>query len=125
MNTPEPPRSLLRRPVPIEGQAAPPAELPTVDEVFAEKQSSDPNPIPPSIVVHAVVQVFNPTSPYYGVLFQVGDMQQGKAHGFHMMSGGRREYVTVGIDECWPIGMSKTRSRNPVSPQWEQEHKKA
>mgnify|MGYP001571680182 FL=1 len=74
------------------------------------------------LAVHAVVQVTNPTSPFYGVLFQIGDMQGGKVHGFHMMSGGRREYVTVEIHECFLIGMSKVRSKEPCSPQWKQEH---
>lgn len=68
--------------------------------------------------------MINPTSPYYGVLFSIGDMQQGKAHGFHMLSGGRKEFVTVGLEECWPIGVSKIRSKEPVSPQWAIEHKK-
>jgi len=73
------------------------------------------------IVIHDVVQVTNPNSAYYGVLFQAGDIQKGLVHGFHMISGGRREYVTVGVDECKLIGPSKVRSKDPTSPLWKQE----
>jgi hypothetical protein len=71
-----------------------------------------------------VVQVVNKTSPYFGVMFQIGDMQQGKAHGFYMLPGGRKEFVTVGLEECWPIGVAKIRSKEPCSYQWQQENTK-
>lgn len=73
------------------------------------------------IKVHDVVQVYNQTSSFYGVLFQIGDIQKGKAHGFYMLPGGRKEFATVGVDECRFIGESRVRSKEPTSQQWKLE----
>lgn len=76
-----------------------------------------------AISICDVVQVTSPTSPHYGTLFIVGDIRSAMVHGFHMASAGKKEFITVGIDECTHIGISKTRSKEPVSPQWKLDHK--
>lgn len=103
---------------PAQAGEKPTAQIPQPEQSLAA-------PVLSSFDVHDVVQVVNPNSPFFGVLFQIGDMQTGQVHGFHMMSGGKREYVTVGTDECKMIGPSKVRSKDPTSPQWKMDHKKA
>lgn len=96
-------------------------ELPSIEDAQPPKTEPETGQI--GVFVQAVVQVSNPASQYYGILFIVGDVRAGKAHGFHMLAGGKKEFVTVGIEECFPIGVSKVRSKDPTSPQWKQEHK--
>lgn len=106
-------------------QEQPPApdSLPSIEDAHQQRGQPEQPTGGVGIFINAVVQVFNPTSPYYGVLFIIGDIKGGKVHGFHMLAGGRKEYVTVGTEECFPIGVSKSRSKEPCSPQWKLEHK--
>jgi hypothetical protein len=110
--------SFLRTTAPITEQ-----ELPSIEDAIRPPLPDEPKPPALGIFVHAVVQVFNPSSPFYGVLFIIGDVKDGRVHGFHMLAGGKKEYVTVGTEECFPIGVSKARSKAPCSPQWMEEHK--
>jgi len=86
---------------------------------------------PPVVVIAApaafkaydVVQVSNPQSRYYGILFQVGDCQNGQVHGYAITEGGGREFFTLGIMEVRWIGESKIRARVPCSSKWLAQHR--
>jgi hypothetical protein len=72
--------------------------------------------------VHSVAQVINPSNQFFGRMFQVGDVQNGIAHGFYLGANGRKEFVTASVTECTVIGRAFLGSRDPVSPQWKAEH---
>lgn len=126
---PPPPSAVRRRGRPPKAAApivAPeivkPEPLPSIEDVARAIQG------PPvtqygAISICDVVQVTSPTSPHYGTLFIVGDIRAAMVHGFYMASAGKKEFIAVGIDECTHIGISKTRSKEPVSPQWKLDHK--
>jgi hypothetical protein len=97
-------------------QATPkqPAEI--IIEDHMKQKAGTPLPVTPQI--HDVVQVNNPNSEHFGVLFQIGDINEGKLHGFIMHTGGRKEFVTVGVGEVIVVGIARMRSKQPVSEQW-------
>jgi len=110
------------RPASIEPPAAP---IPNLEEV------KQPPANPPAVAVSApgafkpydVVQVHNKENRYYGVLFQVGDVKDGSVHGYILNECGRREFITVKIDEVKLIGESRVRLTTPCSGQWIAEHR--
>lgn len=71
-----------------------------------------------SLCKHDVVQILSKTGRNFGMLMVVGDVVRGRAHGYCLMEGGKKEYVTVDEKDCWFIGKSKIRSQNPCSPKW-------
>ena len=44
---------------------------------------------------HDVVQVLDMSSRHYGQFFMVGDVQHRKVHGYCMMPGGHKEFITI------------------------------
>jgi len=71
-----------------------------------------------------VVQIINNENINYGLIFTIGDIRHGRAHGYHFLMGkkGGKDFVTVNCDECWVIGPSKVRSNKPISPKWQSDH---
>ncbi len=74
---------------------------------------------PPGLVmVNDLVQVVNAKSPQYGMTFVLGALLEGKAHGFLILQGPKKEYVTTEEIDLHSYGESQVKSRNPVSPEW-------
>lgn len=65
-----------------------------------------------------VVQVKDPQSRHYGQFFTLGDIRHGKAHGFYMLEGTKKEFVTVPMEAIHFIGRAKVRARVACSPKW-------
>lgn len=63
------------------------------------------------------MQVASENSMHNGMLFIIGDIRGGRAHGFYM-NNRKREYITVNTDEIVRIGRTKISSREPCSPKW-------
>lgn len=84
------------------------------------------------LTVSDIVQVVNPNSVNYGVIFIVGDIKGGlketKVHGFYLQPGAKKEFITVNINDLKNdgglaiYGEARIKSRNPVSQQWKDEH---
>lgn len=74
---------------------------------------------------HDVVQVLDTSSRHYGQFFSVGDVQHKKVHGYCMMPGGHKEFITIELAHCWYIGSAKIRSATPVSPKWISDNNRA
>ena len=74
---------------------------------------------------HDVVQVLDMSSRHYGQFFMVGDVQHRKVHGYCMMPGGHKEFITIELQHCWYIGSAKIRSATPVSPKWISDNNRA
>jgi hypothetical protein len=107
----EPPPAALRpEPPPAAPIIAPTPEVP-----------KPPPDAPPWL--HNVVQVIDRESRHWGVLFQLGDIKDGKAHGYRIKEGGGREFFTVGANQIHTIGESKVRLKRPCSDQWMGEHR--
>lgn len=76
-----------------------------------------------------VVQIVSRESRLYGMTFIVGDVKGDKVHGFYLMPGGRKEYVTVSMADLTNdkglavIGITRVKSLTPVSEKWKQDHK--
>lgn len=104
---------------------APAPELPTVEEAAAARGGKD-TPVP---IVGCpfnqddVLQVIDPQSRQYGMFFVLGDVRHGKAHGYYLQEGGKREFITIPLERdgnvcLWFVGRSKVRSRVACSPKW-------
>lgn len=111
---------------------APPSETPQPSPAAPSPNLQPPASPPPPVVATAapaafkpydVVQVSNPQSRYYGLLFQIGDCQNGQAHGYAITEGGGREFYTLSIHEVVHIGEAKIRARVPCSSKWLEQHK--
>ena len=68
--------------------------------------------------LHDVVQITDKSSRHYGQFFTVGDVSRNKVHGYYMMEGMKKDYVTIEMQHCFYIGTAKVRSANPASPKW-------
>lgn len=97
----------------------------------APEEVKQPPADPPVVAIAAprafkpydVVQVYGKESRHYGVLLTVGDVKQGSLHGYILMEGGRREFLTVKVEEVVLIGESRVRLKIPCSGQWLAEHR--
>lgn len=75
-----------------------------------------------------IVQVVNPESPAYGVVFIVGATHGTSVHGFYLAVGARKQYVTVDLSDLTNdkgmaiYGEARIKSRQPVSQQWKDEY---
>jgi hypothetical protein len=78
-------------------------------------------PTPPWL--HNVVEVISKESRHYGVLFRLGDIKGGKAHGYILKEQGGREYITVGADQIQTMGKAKIKAGRCCSGQWIEEHR--
>lgn len=82
-----------------------------------------------SIQPNDIVQIVSRESRLYGMTFIVGDVKGDKVHGFYLMPGGRKEYVTVSMADLTNdkglavIGITRVKSLTPVSEKWKQDHK--
>lgn len=80
------------------------------------------------LTVSDIVQVVNPNSLNYGVVFIVGDIKGTKVHGFYLQPGAKKEFLTVDITDITNdkglaiYGEARVKSRQPVSQQWKDEH---
>lgn len=71
---------------------------------------------------HDVVQVIDATSRLLGVFFILGDIKRGKAHGYYMLEGQKKEFVTVPVQHIWHIGTAKIRAQTVVSEKWKSDN---
>lgn len=104
---------------------APPLVPPKSPPIFHPPEGDD---IPD---INDVVQIVNRESKLYGIAFIIGDIQNERIHGFYIMPGGKKEYVTVTINDISNehgiavVGKTKVKSHTPCSQKWNQEHGKA
>jgi hypothetical protein len=99
----------------------PPKAPPALAEPPAPPITTPEIPKPPPDAppwLHDIVQVVDKESRFWGVLFQLGDIKDGKAHGYRIKEGGAREFFTVGANQIHTIGESKVRLKRPCSDQW-------
>lgn len=73
--------------------------------------------------LHSVVEVTSKDSRHFGVLFRLGDIKAGKAHGYILKEQGGREFVTVAADHIEIIGKPKVKAMRCCSGQWVSEHR--
>lgn len=98
-----------------------PAELPTVDDiakVAAPAAPEDPQIAGTPFRMNDVVQVNEPGNRHYGVFFVVSDARHGKIHGWYMMEGLKKEFITMPVGSVHYIGSAKVRTRVGCSPKW-------
>ena len=67
---------------------------------------------------HDVVQILDRNSRLYGAFFIIGDVLRGRAHGYFLSEGLKKEFVTVEVAHCWYVGSSKVRSQVSCSAKW-------
>lgn len=106
----------------------PPAEAPppTIEEVAAVQQQSpveDPQIAGTPFRMNDVVQVNDPSSRHYGCFFVVADARHGKLHGWYMMEGLKKEFLTVPFGTVHYIGSAKVRTRVGTSPKWQSDNR--
>lgn len=77
---------------------------------------------PLSLRLYDAVQVYDPESSHWGVIFQVGDVRGSKVHGYYLQPKGEKVYVTFNINQLRLIGTSRVRSKACCSPKWVAEH---
>lgn len=65
-----------------------------------------------------VVQVIDTTSRHYGVFFTVGDKAHRKVHGYMLVEGGKKEFLTISEDFVWWVGTAKVRAAKCCSDKW-------
>ena len=103
-----------------------PVPLPAIED-------APPPPPPPTETVVSipgspfhlddVVQVIDQGSRHYGQLFIIGDVKNGKAHGFYIAEGGKKEFITVPEGSVFYIGRPKVRAKVATSPKWISDHR--
>ena len=69
-----------------------------------------------------VVQVNDQQSRHYGQFFTLGDIKHGKAHGFYIQEGTKKEFITVPVEAIHFIGRAKVRARVACSTKWIADH---
>lgn len=99
--------------------ASPPAASP----IQQPPQITPPQATPAPPWLHNVVEVISKESRHYGVLFRLGDIKGGKAHGYILKEQGGREYITVGADQIQTMGKAKIKAGRCCSGQWIEEHR--
>jgi len=107
-------------PVTAEAEAPPPVVSPP-----ATLPTTTPTPFAPKAPdwLHNVVEVTSKDSRYFGVLFRLGDIRGGKAHGYILKEQGGREYITVASDHITTVGKAKVKAGRCCSGQWVSEHR--
>lgn len=73
--------------------------------------------------LHSIVEVVSKEGHYYGVLFRLGDIKAGKAHGYIIKENGHREFITVPADHIEIRAVPKVKAKDCCSGQWMSEHK--
>jgi hypothetical protein len=104
--------------------------VPTTAEVGAPPPVVSPpaTQAPPSAPkapdwLHSIAEVTSKDSRHFGVLFRLGDIQGGKAHGYLLKEHGGREYITVPSDHITIVGKAKVKAGRCCSGQWVAEHR--
>jgi hypothetical protein len=122
----QPPLAQSDAPIP---SAAPASFEKAKDKVFQENDGlmrrlaetpKAPPPAPPWL--HNIVQVISKEGRHFGRIFQLGDIKDGKAHGYYIKEHGDREYVTVPADHIAMIGPARIRLKQPCSDKWVSDH---
>lgn len=73
--------------------------------------------------LHDVVQIIDPQSRIYGAYFTVGDVRNGRVHGYYISEGRAKSFVTIPVNMVHRVGgQAKVRSSNPCSPKWLSDH---
>ena len=72
----------------------------------------------------AVVQITEPSDPNFGMTFQVGDVQGEEVHGWLLIPGPDKVFVTAVKKNITTIGKGKLRSNSPCSPEWMEKYGK-
>lgn len=70
-----------------------------------------------------VVQILDKNSRNYGMFFTIGCQHLHKLHGYIILEGRKKEYVTVDYRHVAPIGRSKVRSEKTCSDRWLADHR--
>jgi len=79
-------------------------------------------PLPAPNWLHNIVQVISKEGRHFGRIFQLGDIKEGKAHGYVIKEHGALEHVTVPADHIATIGAPRIKSKYPCSDKWIGEH---
>ena len=102
---------------------SPPAESPNDGETAALPLTPPVSPSAAPSWLHNIVEVTSKDSPHFGVIFRLGDMRAGKAHGYILKARGAREYITVAADHISTVGKAKVKAGRYCSGQWASEHR--
>lgn len=82
-----------------------------------------PKPPPAPEWLHSIAEVISKESRHYGVLFKLGDIKSGKAHGYILKERAVPEFITVPADAILLHGKARVKSKGCCSPQWMSENK--
>jgi len=72
---------------------------------------------------HDVVQIADQGSRTHGMFFMVGDVFRTKVHGYYILEGSKKEFITVDRDKVVIIGPSKVRAEKSCSDKWISDHR--
>ena len=72
--------------------------------------------------LHSIVEVVSKEGKHYGVLFKLGDIKAGRAHGYILKENGGREFITVPVEHIEIRAVSKVKAKEYCSRQWLNEH---
>lgn len=72
--------------------------------------------------LHNIVQVVSKEGRHFGRTFQLGDIREGKAHGYIIKEHGAIEHITVPADHIATVGGARIKSKYPCSDKWIAEH---
>ena len=119
--------SRMRKPFTL----APAVEAEPTDQVVAFTDTQDPSsftnkpeePAPPTLplggrIRFALYQVINPQSNMFGLVFALGDATDVDLHGYHIIPGRTKTFITVPIADCKHVGMSEVKARNATITEW-------
>lgn len=108
---PEPFEISLQQPIGGQEQALPPQTKtpPVTPNVFSVLNA---------IEKHAVVQVVVSDDIAFGALFQVGDVKDDKVHGFFVIPGEPKQFITTKLANVKLVGKAHIGSHSPCSPEW-------
>jgi hypothetical protein len=82
-----------------------------------------PPPAPPWL--HNIVQVISKEGRHFGRIFQLGDIKDGKAHGYIIKEHGDRDYVTVPSDHIAVMCPARIKLKQACSDKWVSDHMEA
>ncbi len=101
---------------------------PVEPEPTAEPQEAPAAPPPPpkdpcpGFEQFMLLQVVNPESNYFGVIFTIGAASETELHGYYIMPGKAKHFITVPLSDCKAVGVAEVKSKNPTSPEWNKMH---
>lgn len=127
--------------LPAGGDSGPPVLTPAEPETTPQPQptaggavaamppavSPSPPAAPPAAPnwLHNIVQVVSKEGRHFGRIFQLGDIKEGKAHGYIIREHGALEHISVPADQIATIGGARIKSKYPCSDKWIAEHMEA